>query len=412
MIHVIISDIFIILLTLLGAGTSGHPAIQLFVGGGLLISVTAGYVQDGEGKLLKILQLFLAVLFAFLAGNWWGCLVFVCLLWPEAWQTILLEDGVLAAEGILFLTFAGHDRNILRFPWGEGAFGIQGEMDLAQRHGMGRFLALWVTGLFLIDGVSALLLYVRFLMEKRKQKEEEDRRRIQNFSLSEMHEIQKSKELARQSFYAEKNARLIERENISRNIHNSVGHSITAAIMTLDAADLLFEKRPEEAHKKMNDATDRIRGSLSAIRSAVRALDDEGRDISVKDLICFFDNILDEFLMDTERSCDRTYDFYERERELPREHVEFLTGALEELLTNGVKHGNASCFVVKLSGDSAHLQLEVKDNGRSGFNDDTREELIQNGFGLKKLAAYAERCGGHATFQNENGFRAVITLPV
>ena len=227
-----------------------------------------------------------------------------------------------------------------------------------------------------------------------------------------MHEIKKSKELARQSFYVEKNARLIERENISRNIHNSVGHSITAAIMTLDAADLLFEKKPEEAHKKMNDATDRIRGSLNAIRSAVRALDEESSDVTVKDLICYFDNILNEFLMDSDRSCERIYEFYDEERELPREHVEFLTGALEELLTNGVKHGNASCFIVKLSGDSAHLQLEVKDNGRSEFDEKSREELIKNGFGLKKLAAYAERCGGGASFQNEDGFRTVITLPV
>jgi len=257
-----------------------------------------------------------------------------------------------------------------------------------------------------------VILLARWLLDRREQREEEARCRIQSYSLGEMHEIQKSKELARQSFYVDKNARLMERENISRNIHNSVGHSITAAIMTLDAADLLFEKRPEEAHKKMNDAAERIRGSLSAIRSAVRALDEESGDVTVKDLTCYFDNILDEFLMDTDRSCDRIYELYEMEREIPREHAEFLTGALEELLTNGVKHGGAMHFVVKLSGDSAHLLLEVKDDGKSDFGEATREELIRKGFGLKKLTAYAQRCGGRTDFTNEEGFRSVIELPI
>ena len=386
MINVIMSDICIILLTLLAVGMSGRPAWMLAVGGGLLICVTAGYIMDGEGKRLKIAQLLLAVLFALCVGNWWGCLIFVCLLWPKAWQTTLMTNIVLVGELLWMLML-----------------GVSGNRHL---------IAIWLVVCFSINLINILVMAGRMLLQRREQKAEEGRRRIQSYSLSEMHEIQRNKELARQSFYVDKNARLLERENISRNIHNSVGHSITAAIMTLDAADMLFEKKPEEAHKRMNDATERIRGSLSAIRSAVRALDEEAADVSIKDLICYFDNILNEFLMDTERTCDRLYEFYDHEREIPREHAEFLTGALEELLTNGVKHGGATHFIVRLSGDSAHLQLEVKDNGMSDFRAETSAELIQNGFGLKKLTAYAERCGGHTSFQNEDGFRAVIELPI
>ena len=64
---------------------------------------------------------------------------------------------------------------------------------------------------------------------------------IQNSNLNEMHEKRLNQELTKQNYLADKNARLVERENISRNIHNSVGHSITAAIMTLDAADMLYD---------------------------------------------------------------------------------------------------------------------------------------------------------------------------
>lgn len=392
---------------------------MLALGGGLLICVTAGYLKDGEGKRLRLAQLLLAVLFALCVGSWWGCLIFVCLLWPKAWQTALVTNLVLIGE-LLWTLALGESRNASEslLVWqGGGLLAWEAEsLDSAQAvrgsHDVGHLIATWLVVCFLVNLINLLVMAGRKLLQKREEKEEEGRRRIQSYSLSEMHEIQRNKELVRQSFYVDKNARLLERENISRNIHNSVGHSITAAIMTLDAADMLFEKKPEEAHKRMNDATERIRGSLGAIRSAVRALDEEAADVSIKDLICYFDNILNEFLMDTERTCDRLYEFYDHEREIPREHAEFLTGALEELLTNGVKHGGATHFVVKLSGDSAHLQLEVKDNGRSDFHAETSAGLIQNGFGLKKLTAYAERCGGYTSFQNEDGFRAVVELPI
>ncbi len=395
MIAVIAAIGSLILLSVGAAAITGHGAEVLLLGGALMITITAGSVRDGGEKRLKILQFLLAVLFALCTENWWGCLVFACLLWPGTVKMLMMADGTLLAVLLLTIFVPGYGAAV--FPEDRGAAYL-----------FASFL-LW---LFVTDGVCGLMLLFRHLLRKKEQKEEEERRRIRNNSLSEMHEIQRSKELARQSFYIDRNARLMEREKISRNIHNSVGHSITAAIMTLDAADLLFEQKPEEAHRKMNDATERIRGSLGAIRSAVRALDDEAADVSVKDLICYFDNIVNEFQMDTERSCDRLYEIYDREQLLPREHAEFLTGALEECLTNGVKHGGAEHFVIRLSGDRAHVRLEVKDDGKSAFGEGNAEKLIRNGFGLKKLISYTERCGGEAGFRNEDGFRTFIELPL
>jgi len=407
-INAYVSNGILILLTLFAAHATGHVSLLLALGGALMILVTAGYVNDGGGRLLKTAQLFLAVLFALCAGNWWGCLVFATLLWPKAWETHL---AVNVTAVLLFFVYglAGSSRSMAGGERGAAeTFGIWN----AAEGELGPMVAALLVCLILMNLICGGILFCRWLVEWLVKRGEEEKRRVLAYRLSEMHEVQKNKELMRQSFYVEKNARYLERENISRNIHNSVGHSITAAIMTLDAADLLFDKKPEEAHKRMNDATERIRGSLSAIRSAVRALDSEAEDVSVKDLICYFDNVLDAFLMDTDRSCDRVYEFYDEERSIPREHAEFLTGALEELLTNGVKHGGAKHFVVRLSGDSSHLRLEVKDDGESDFSEETSRERIKNGFGLKKLTAYAERCGGKTEFGNENGFRSVIELPL
>lgn len=231
-------------------------------------------------------------------------------------------------------------------------------------------------------------------------------------AINEMNEKKKSRQLSQQSYIAQKAARLEERENISRNIHNSVGHSITAAIMTLDAADMLFEVSPDKAREKLGAANERIRESLSSIRRAVRVLDNENKSVSLSDLSEMLRAICDSFVMDTRISLKQSYDGCDMNLNMPSEHTEFLCGALSELLTNGVRHGGADSFFVTLISDSRHLQLSVSDNGKSDFSEENGSRRIESGFGLKKLISYCRKCGGTAVFTNGNGFRSVISLPI
>ena len=98
--------------------------------------------------------------------------------------------------------------------------------------------------------------------------------------------------------------------------------------------------------------------------------------------------------------------------QIPHEHTEFLSGAIKELLSNGVKHGDADKFTVWLIADSTHILVSVKDNGRSSFNNENALQKIQDGFGIKKIIAYTKKAGGSTVFKNDNGFYAEIMLPV
>lgn len=387
MIHIIATDISIIILTMISAVVSDDPFTVLLLGGVLMILATMSYMKDDKDNRLIVLWLVLSFVFAF--GHWYTCLVFMLLPLKRRWLTPVLAEACFICSAVVRL-------------------GMRLSIDADIAH----FLAQSIAEALLLIAAALIIMFIRRAVHKEEERRRSDKERLLKVSLSEMHEIKKNTDIMQQSFYENKNARLMERENISRNIHNSVGHSMTAAIMTLDAADMLFEKNPEEAHKRMNDASGRIRGSLEAIRSAVRALDAEDEDVSIKDLLCYTDNIINEFTMDTQITCDCIKDLYSESLVLPKEHAEFLSGALSEMLTNGVKHGGATHFVVKITADSTHIRMEVKDNGHSGFNDENSDELIKNGFGLKKLASYAHRCGGSTEFKNDDGFRSVIELPV
>lgn len=162
----------------------------------------------------------------------------------------------------------------------------------------------------------------------------------------------------------------------------------------------------------MNTANARIRLSLDSIRQAVRVLDRENEYIEMRDFLKELTAVTDCFAMDTRIRICTDFSNVPESQLIPREHTEFLTGALQEFLTNGVKHGNADLFTVNLTTDSGHVRLCVIDNGKSDFGDENEKERIRNGFGLKKLISYTKKCGGKAQFLNENGFRAELTLPL
>ena len=231
-------------------------------------------------------------------------------------------------------------------------------------------------------------------------------------ALRELYEKKLNQELTIKNYLTEKNARLEERENISRNIHNSVGHSITAAIVTLDAADLLFDTSPVQAREKIRLANERIRSGLQSIRHAVRVLDKENSFVCMEDLICELTTAAESFMVDTDTEVYILTPHINSNAQLPYKYMIFLTGAMQELFTNGLRHGNADSFTVYLTGDSGHIKMRVSDNGFSDFSIINQQDRIDKGFGLKKLISYAKHCGGFAAFKNENGFQAEITLPL
>lgn len=380
MFNTILDNIIIIILTLVSLFTSKSLALFIVAAGLLMVLATYESFNEEKSRVLSSLELILMTFFAVLSGGFAGFIVFFLL--KSVREYIRITLGVCLFVIITLLIYKN--------------------MSFAMR--IVKTLVLVVAFLLLM-----LIYYLVERMEKKKKREDE---RLTASNVSELHEKRLNEQLVMQNFLAEKNARLMERENISRNIHNSVGHSITAAIMTLDAADALYDVRPEEARKRMNDANNRIRGSLESIRRAVRVLDEDSAEILSGDLKCEMENIINEFVMDTSIRVDQSFSQLMDDIKIPHDHAVFLTGALQEMLTNGVKHGNASEFVVIILGDTAHIRLEVSDNGQSDFDSSNSKSRIENGFGVKKIISYAEKCGGKTEFVNDNGFKGMIELPI
>ncbi len=381
MLYPIIDDILIMMITTGCFFTTNNSWVLLITAALLMIVMT--YISFSEEKISRkenILQVAAMMLFAIFSGSLFGCLVFALI---RQWKGIYR----VTAAGITFCLLSVIDSS---------------EKSFAQ------YL---IRLLILVAGLVVLIMIFHIIqMIQKKNRSAMEKITISN--IGELHEKRMNEQLMLQNVMAEKNARLLERENISRNIHNSVGHSITAAIMALDAADVLYDVKPEEARKRMNDANDRIRGSLDSIRRAVRVLDENTEKINFGDLKFEMQTIIHEFVMDTSIRVSENYRDLPEEAMISHEQAEFLTGALQEFLTNGVKHGNADEFLVAMIGDTAHIRMIVSDNGKSDFDDTNRLVRIEQGFGLKKIILYVEKQGGKAEFTYDNGFLSCIEFPL
>ncbi len=380
MLHTIIDNLIIVLLTLLCVFRCSNPAWFIIIAGVLMVITTMTYLDEDKGKVAFIIRFFVVLLYALLSQSLVGFVAFYLL--DELKNSVRLIASVALYIIINML--------IIKEP----------------------VTAHIIVGAIILAVSLAIVLGIKLMFAKYEERKIADKNILMRSNISEMHEKRANRELLKQSYLAQKNARLLERENISRNIHNSVGHSITAAVMTLDAADMLYDVKPEDARKKMNEANERIRGSLESIRQAVRVLDSETDGVIASDLKAAMKDIVKEFVMDTSIEADELYQELPDEVNVSHEHSEFLTGVLMELLTNGVKHGTATYFKVVLKGDAGHIRLSVEDNGNSDYNVENSQLKLQQGFGLKKIVSYVQRCGGEATFANEDGFKVVVELPM
>ncbi|WP_017572164.1 histidine kinase [Nocardiopsis halotolerans] len=199
--------------------------------------------------------------------------------------------------------------------------------------------------------------------------------------LEEAHE-----ELRRRSERMRELAVAEERARMSREMHDSTGHYLTALTMALSNALRFRTARPEAAWEEVEQARELAREALTDTRRWVRALRPlrlEGRAgvAAMRAMAASFDGggIRIGF---TATGADAWPDLSE-EAEL------VCYRALQEGLTNAMRHSGADRIEVEVSARADGVAVAVTDNGGGA-----PEEAVRSGFGLRGLAERVTAVGG------------------
>lgn len=186
---------------------------------------------------------------------------------------------------------------------------------------------------------------------------------------------------------AEATATLQERNRISREIHDALGHSLTASNIHLEAALRLLKSDPEEATDLLREAKRLGSETLQAVRDSVKTLRSEDPLKSQP-----LDKAIELLLQDWSRSSQivPSFDRSLEVTELPESLKIAVYRIIQEALTNISKYAQAREVWISLTaGANQGLVLTVRDDGVGFVRSQTR-----SGFGLQGIEERTQALDG------------------
>jgi signal transduction histidine kinase len=233
-----------------------------------------------------------------------------------------------------------------------------------------------------------LVKLVRSLLSENKQ-------RSQLFQLNET--------LHRYAISIESLSAVQERNRIAREIHDSLGHVLTALNVQLQTAVRLWQPNPERAidflqQAKLlgNTAMQEVRRSVSSLRQEIKP--EEPLDLAIESLVKEFYQTTGIDLQ-TQVMLDSS---------LPPRVAKTLYRIMQESLTNICKHAKATSVTIKLSEGLNWVYLSIEDNGQ-GF----RPDSTPTGFGLLGMQERVKNLNGKIQIDSHptSGCCVQVALP-
>lgn len=216
--------------------------------------------------------------------------------------------------------------------------------------------------------------------------------------------IQLNAKLIEQSSSMEKMAMIEERSRIAKDMHNTVGHTLTTAIVSLEGVDVLMDKDSLEAHRRLKIAKDQLKSGLGDIRQVVKQL---GDDMDTK-FEMHLKTRIEQIISDIKQkiAIDIAFEYSVDVTLLSLQNY-VLYNVVKECITNAIKHTEAKNIRIDI----------VKQNDivmTTFINDGATDHSIKEGFGLKIMKESVEAIGGRMTygFKQTNQFEVIVDIPL
>ncbi|NOV02285.1 DUF4077 domain-containing protein [Paenibacillus planticolens] len=198
-----------------------------------------------------------------------------------------------------------------------------------------------------------------------------------------------------------------ERNRISRELHDTIGHTLTSMIAGLELTkrEIGLNQQESEKHiERLDTLLHLARRGLEDIRDHVHNADTIGLNESLVDRIS---QLGSELSVNT----GIMVEFHSEGVVYPMPQVQHLAllRCAQEALTNAVRHAGANRIRIELRYQDDKIRLEVKDNGAGAA-----EEKLQQGFGIKTMKERIASALGTVEVASEfgGGVRVTCEIPV
>jgi len=188
-------------------------------------------------------------------------------------------------------------------------------------------------------------------------------------------------------------ATIAERERIGRDLHDTLGHTLSVVALTSELARKLIDRDVDAARTEIAEVERVARETLSQVRAAVSGI----RSTAIAAELQSATSLLEAQGVRVKCETERVQLSHDRETALAL--------SLREATTNIRRHAHASGVTIKLRQDAASVVMEVVDNGRGG--------RIVPGNGLNGMRERLGHVGGTLSLEpmQNGGTRLFVSIP-
>jgi len=252
---------------------------------------------------------------------------------------------------------------------------------------------------YLVYGLVALLAFVLHTtlsasmvrLEAYRQEAEQLRERSDRLSKR----LDESNAYIKQSEYTFK---LEERNRMSQEIHDKIGHSMTGALIQMEASKRLSQTDPDKAAELLQNAILISKDGIESIRQVLKSVKPATEQLGMNRLRLLIDEFSAQHAVRTTLTHEGNIDV------ITPLQWKVVTENAQEALTNTLKYSNATAISVRIQVLGTLIRAEIADNGIGAAK-------VIKGMGIRGMEERAASLNGTVIVDGSRGFSVTMLLP-
>ena len=205
-----------------------------------------------------------------------------------------------------------------------------------------------------------------------------------------------------------------ERNRLAREIHDTLGHTLTGIVMGAEAANAIFDAAPDEAKRRIELIRKTAKEGLEDVRRSMKALRPDA--LEKRSLEKALNDMITNFHLTTSVEVD--YQQCAGPLQFASDEEDTLYRIIQEGMTNAVRHGHATKIEIRITREGDLLTVRIRDDGLGCAEPDFT--ALREGLGLRHMEERLGLLGGSLAYGNRNddsddaqrGFYLIASLPV
>lgn len=211
------------------------------------------------------------------------------------------------------------------------------------------------------------------------------------------------KKLIEQSALAQKLTIEEERTRMAREIHDTLAHTLTNLIVQLEVCKKLSSADPSRLPTELEKAQELSRSGFNDVKRSIKALRPQAMED--KTFLASISSLINETTENTKVHISLTSSL-SSEIKFPSQVEIALFRAIQESITNSIRHGQPTEISISMKHDNNMVQVSIEDNGLGCSS-------IKKGYGMGGIRERIESLNGKVVFSSVygRGFKTVILIP-